>query len=69
MTEPLLTVVMSCFNQADTVSQAIESVLMQKTDFPVRLIVYARHFGRARQRFLKLAWRQVRAGLRSLIVV
>ena len=32
-------------------------------------ILYARHFGRARRRFLKLAWRQVRAGLRSLIMV
>ena len=39
MTESLLTVVMSCYNQAETVAQAIESVLMQKTDFPVRLIV------------------------------
>ena len=43
MTEPLLTVVMSCYNQADTVAQAIESVLMQKTDFPVRLIVTDDH--------------------------
>lgn len=43
MTEPLLTVVVSCYNQADTVAQAIESVLMQKTDFPVRLIVTDDH--------------------------
>jgi len=41
--EPLLTVVMSCYDQADTVAQAIESVLMQKTDFPVRLIITDDH--------------------------
>ena len=43
MTEPLLTVVMSCYNQAETLAQAIESVLMQKTDFPVRLIITDDH--------------------------
>lgn len=43
MTEPLLTVVMSCYNQAGTIAQAIDSVLMQKTDFPVRLIITDDH--------------------------
>jgi len=43
MTEPLLTVVMSCYNQAATLGQAVESVLMQKTDFSVRLVITDDH--------------------------
>jgi len=34
-----LTVVMSCFNQAATLRQAVESVLQQRTDFPFRLVI------------------------------
>jgi len=41
--EPLLTVVMSCYNQAATLEQAVESVLMQKATFPVRLIITDDH--------------------------
>lgn len=43
MGDPLITVVMSCYNQAKTLGQAVESVLMQRTDFPVRLIVTDDH--------------------------
>lgn len=34
-----LTVIMSCYNQAKYIRQAIDSVLMQKTDFPFRLFI------------------------------
>lgn len=36
---PLLTVIMSCYNQAKYIRQAIESVLMQKTGFPFTLLI------------------------------
>lgn len=35
----IVDVIMPVYNQEEFVSQAIESVLMQKTDFPVRLII------------------------------
>lgn len=38
-----LTVVMSCYNQADTIRQAIDSVLAQKTDFRVNLLITDDH--------------------------
>jgi len=41
--EPVLTVVMSCYNKAATLGQAVESVLMQKTGFPVRLVITDDH--------------------------
>ena len=37
---PLVSVVCLCYNHASTVAQAIESVLMQQTDFPFELIVH-----------------------------
>ncbi len=37
---PLVSVVCLCYNHETTVSQAIESVLAQKTDFPFELIVH-----------------------------
>jgi len=39
MTDAVLTVIMSCYNQADTLRQAVDSVLMQETDFPFRLLI------------------------------
>ncbi len=39
MTEPILTVIMSCYNQAEYIRQAIDSVLMQKTNFPFKLVI------------------------------
>lgn len=43
MSEPVLTVIMSCYNQAKYIRQAVESILMQKTDFPVRLVITDDH--------------------------
>lgn len=37
---PLVTVVCLCYNQENTVGQAIESIVKQKTDFPFELIVH-----------------------------
>jgi len=39
MTDALLTVIMSCYNQAEYICQAVDSVLMQETDFPFRLLI------------------------------
>ena len=39
MAEPRMTVIMSCYNQAQYLRQAVESVLSQKTNFPVRLVI------------------------------
>ena len=39
MSSPVLTVIMSCYNQAEFLRQAVESVLMQKTNFPVKLVI------------------------------
>lgn len=39
MSVPTLTVVMSCYNQATTLRDAVESFLMQRTDFSTRLII------------------------------
>ena len=39
MKEPILTVIMSCYNQAKYIRQAIDSVLMQKTNFPFKLVI------------------------------
>lgn len=36
---PLVTVVVTAYNQADLVERCLDSVLAQKTDFPVRVIV------------------------------
>lgn len=39
MDTPLLTVVITCYNQQATIAQAIESVLMQETDFPFNIFI------------------------------
>lgn len=43
MSAPALTVIMSCYNQSEFLRQAVESVLMQKTDFPVKLLITDDH--------------------------
>lgn len=39
MSEARMTVIMSCYNQAKYLRQAVESVFAQKTGFPVRLVI------------------------------
>lgn len=39
MTTPLVSVCMITYNHAPYIRQAVESVLMQKTDFPVELVI------------------------------
>lgn len=39
ITDPLLSVAMLSFNQENYISTAIDSFLMQKTTFPVQLII------------------------------
>ena len=39
MNEAKMSVVMTCYNQAEYIRRAVESVLAQKTDFGVRLII------------------------------
>ena len=37
--EPLVTVVVTAYNQADSIGRCIESIQAQKTDFPIKIIV------------------------------
>lgn len=39
MSQPVVSVCMICYNQEKYMSQAIEGVLMQKTSFPVQLVI------------------------------
>jgi len=39
MTDVALTVIMSCYNQAEYLRKAVDSVLMQETDFPFLLLI------------------------------
>ena len=40
MTTPLLSIICNTYNHEDFISQAIDSFLMQKTDFPIEIIIH-----------------------------
>ena len=63
MSAPALTVIMSCYNQAEFLRQAIESVLMQKTDFPVKLLISDDHFTKDDSRALVADYDSAGGGL------